>query len=138
MNILWKQADETLVLVQMPEKTDPVYFIQVLQDQGQVHPTWQLCGANVTWSSDTRWKQETYRWDGKNVIVDHTAAIEETKNRLIQERAPLLVNIEQQIQQNLAAGIDSTSLFADKQRLLDLTNIDPNLTLDQLYTLKAL
>jgi hypothetical protein len=133
MNILWKQQNNTLALTTIFDDSDPTEHAQLLISRGDISPDWMLLATNVKWATDTRWRHETYRWDGSNIVVDYQAAVEETKERLRKERAPLLTNLDIQFQRNLETGADNTLVIAEKNRLRDITNLSPSLTLDELY-----
>ena len=61
-----------------------------------------------------------------------------TKNRLRQERAPLLQAQDVAFQRALEANADTTAIVAEKQRLRDITTLaDQATTLEQLKELKA-
>jgi hypothetical protein len=61
-----------------------------------------------------------------------------TKDRLRQERAPLLQAQDVAFQRALEAGADTTAIVAEKQRLRDLPTLaDSATTLDELKGLKA-
>ena len=61
-----------------------------------------------------------------------------TKDRLRQERAPLLQAQDVAFQRALEAGADTTAIVAEKQRLRDLPTLaDQATTLDQLRSLTA-
>ena len=61
-----------------------------------------------------------------------------TKDRLRQERAPLLQAQDVAFQRALEANSDTTAIVAEKQRLRDITALaDQATTLEQLKELKA-
>jgi hypothetical protein len=61
-----------------------------------------------------------------------------TKDRLRQERAPLLQAQDVAFQRALEANADTTAIVAEKQRLRDITTlVDQATTLEQLKELKA-
>jgi hypothetical protein len=135
MNILWKQPNDVLALTSIFDGTDPVSYAQLLQDRGDIPFDWILLDTNVEWSSDTRWKHETYRWNGSEIIVDQDEAIIETQNKLREIRKPLLEKLDLDFMMALEQNQDTSTIVAEKQRLRDLTNIDSSLTLDELYNL---
>jgi hypothetical protein len=70
------------------------------------------------------------------INLDKAKAI--TKDRLRQERAPLLQAQDVAFQRALESGADTTAIVAEKQRLRDITQLaDQATTLDELATLKA-
>ena len=61
-----------------------------------------------------------------------------TKDRLRQERAPLLQAQDVAFQRALEANADTTEIVVEKQRLRDITQLaDQATTLEQLKELKA-
>lgn len=73
-----------------------------------------------------------------SVSVDLNAAKEITKERLRSERIPLLQAQDVSFQRALEAGLDTTAIVAEKQRLRDLPTLaDSCTTLDELRALKA-
>jgi hypothetical protein len=68
------------------------------------------------------------------INLDKAKAI--TKDRLRQERAPLLQAQDVAFQRALESGADTTAIVSEKQRLRDITNITAT-TLDELRALKA-
>lgn len=135
MNILWKQPNDVLALTSIFDGSDPVEYAQLLQDRGDIPFDWILLDTNVEWSSDTRWKHETYKWNGSEIIVDKDEAIIETQNKLRELRKPLLEKLDLDFMMALEQNQDTSLIVAEKQRLRDLTNIDSSLTLDELYNL---
>jgi len=70
------------------------------------------------------------------INLDKAKAI--TKDRLRQERAPLLTVQDVAFQRALEANADTTAIVAEKQRLRDITQlVDQATTLEQLEELKA-
>jgi len=70
------------------------------------------------------------------INLDKAKAI--TKDRLRQERAPLLAAQDVAFQRALEANADTTAIVAEKQRLRDITQLaDQATTLEQLKELKA-
>ena len=135
MNILWKQPNDVLALTSIFDGTDPVEYAQLLQNRGDIPADWQLLGTNVEWSSDERWKHETYRFVSDSVVVDYDQAVEETKERLRQERAPLLAQLDIDYIKALETSSDTSAIISEKQRLRDITIFAPNLSLDDLVAL---
>ena len=72
------------------------------------------------------------------VTVNHTKAQGITKDRLRQERAPLLTALDVQYQRAQEDGRDTTIIISEKQRLRDVTKLaDTATTLDELKALSA-
>ena len=70
------------------------------------------------------------------INLDKAKAI--TKDRLREERAPLLQAQDVAFQRALEAGQDTTAIVAEKQRLRDITNLaDQATTLDELKAIKV-
>jgi hypothetical protein len=70
------------------------------------------------------------------INLDKAKAI--TKDRLRQERAPLLQAQDVAFQRALETNADTTAIVAEKQRLRDITALaDAATTLDELKALKA-
>jgi cysteine sulfinate desulfinase/cysteine desulfurase-like protein len=57
------------------------------------------------------------------ITIDFTKATEITKERLRQERKPLLEAQDVLFQRALESGTDTKSIVAEKQRLRDITKI---------------
>lgn len=72
------------------------------------------------------------------ITIDFTKAQELTRNRLRQERAPLLTALDVQYQRATEDGRDTTIIISEKQRLRDVTKLaDQAKTLDELKALSA-
>lgn len=72
------------------------------------------------------------------IVINLNKAKEITKDRLRQERAPLLVAQDIAFQRALEDGKDTTEIVAEKQRLRDITKLaDQASSLDELKALKA-
>ena len=70
------------------------------------------------------------------INLDKAKAI--TKDRLREERAPLLQAQDVAFQRALEAGQDTTAIVAEKQRLRDITQLaDQATTLDELKAIKV-
>lgn len=70
------------------------------------------------------------------INIDKAKAI--TKDRLRQERAPLLVAQDVLYMRATEQGADTTAIVAEKQRLRDITKLaDEATTLDELKALKV-
>ena len=70
------------------------------------------------------------------ITINFDKAVEITKDRLRQERAPLLQAQDVAFQRALEANADTSAIVAEKQRLRDITNLaDQATTLDELKTL---
>ena len=67
------------------------------------------------------------------ITINFDKAKEITKTRLRQERVTLLQAQDVEFQRALEAGIDTSAIVAEKQRLRDITNVvDTLTTLDDL------
>jgi hypothetical protein len=72
------------------------------------------------------------------ITINLEKAKEITKNRLREERKPLLEAQDVAFQRALEAGQDTASIVAEKQRLRDVTTlVDTVTTLDELKELGA-
>jgi hypothetical protein len=70
------------------------------------------------------------------IIIDFTKAQVITKDRLRQERTPLMLAQDVAFQRALESGTDTTAIVAEKQRLRDVTKLaDTATTLDELKAL---
>lgn len=70
------------------------------------------------------------------ITVNFDKAVEITKERLRQERAPLLQAQDIAFQRALESGADTSAIVAEKQRLRDITKLaDEATTLDELKAL---
>jgi hypothetical protein len=73
-----------------------------------------------------------------DLTVDMPKAQEITKDRLRQERAPLLTALDVQYQRAQEDGRDTAIIISEKQRLRDVTKLaDTATTLDELKALSA-
>ena len=72
------------------------------------------------------------------ITINFDKAKELTKERLRQERKPLLEQQDVLFQRSLENNADTSSIVAEKQRLRDITNlVDDATTLEQLKQLKV-
>jgi hypothetical protein len=72
------------------------------------------------------------------ITVNITKAKDITKDRLREERAPLLAAQDVAFQRALESGADTSAIVAEKQRLRDITQLaDQATTLDELKALGA-
>ena len=70
------------------------------------------------------------------ITIDFTKAQVITKDRLRQERTPLMLAQDVAFQRALESGTDTTAIVAEKQRLRDVTKLaDTATTLDELKAL---
>jgi hypothetical protein len=72
------------------------------------------------------------------IIVDINKAKDITKNRLRQEREPLLLAQDVAFQRALESNADTSAIVAEKQRLRDITKLVDNVnTVEELKALEA-
>jgi hypothetical protein len=72
------------------------------------------------------------------IIVDIDKAKDITKNRLRQEREPLLLAQDVAFQRALESGADTSAIIAEKQRLRDITTlVDTANTVEELKALEV-
>jgi hypothetical protein len=72
------------------------------------------------------------------IIVDINKAKDITKDRLRQEREPLLLAQDIAFQRALESNADTSDIVAEKQRLRDITKLVDNAsTLEELKALEA-
>jgi hypothetical protein len=72
------------------------------------------------------------------ILINLNKAKDITKDRLREERKPLLEAQDVAFQRALEEGVDTAAIVAEKQRLRDITNLaDQAETLDELKALKA-
>jgi hypothetical protein len=72
------------------------------------------------------------------IIVDINKAKDITKDRLRQEREPLLLAQDIAFQRALETNTDTSAIVAEKQRLRDITTlVDTANTVDELKALEA-
>jgi hypothetical protein len=72
------------------------------------------------------------------ITINMNKAKNITKDRLRQERAPLLQVQDVAFQRALEEGADTSAIVAEKQRLRDITKLaDQATTLDELKSIKA-
>lgn len=72
------------------------------------------------------------------ITINLNKAKDITKDRLREERAPLLQAQDIAFQRALEEGADTAAIVAEKQRLRDITTLaDEATTLDELKALKA-
>jgi hypothetical protein len=72
------------------------------------------------------------------IIVDIDKAKDITKDRLRQERGPLLLAQDIAFQRALETGADTSAIVAEKQRLRDITTlVDTANTVEELKALEA-
>ena len=72
------------------------------------------------------------------IIVDINKAKDITKDRLRQEREPLLLAQDVAFQRALETGADTSAIVAEKQRLRDITKLVDNVnTVEELKSLEV-
>jgi hypothetical protein len=72
------------------------------------------------------------------ILINLNKAKDITKDRLREERKPLLEAQDVAFQRALEEGVDTAAIVAEKQRLRDITQLaDQAETLDELKALKA-
>jgi hypothetical protein len=72
------------------------------------------------------------------IIIDINKAKDITKNRLRQEREPLLLAQDVAFQRALEINADTSAIVAEKQRLRDITTlVDTVNTLEELKALES-
>ena len=72
------------------------------------------------------------------IVINFSKAKEITKDRLREERAPLLQAQDIAFQRALEQQLDTTEIVAEKQRLRDITQLaDQANTLEELKAIKA-
>jgi hypothetical protein len=72
------------------------------------------------------------------IIIDINKAKDITKDRLRQEREPLLLAQDIAFQRALETGADTSAIVAEKQRLRDITKLaDEATTVEELKALEA-
>jgi len=72
------------------------------------------------------------------IIVDINKAKDITKDRLRQEREPLLLAQDVAFQRALETGADTSAIVAEKQRLRDITKlVDTANTVEELKALEV-
>jgi uncharacterized protein YdaT len=72
------------------------------------------------------------------IIIDIDKAKDITKNRLRQEREPLLLAQDVAFQRALESNADTSAIVAEKQRLRDITTlVDTANTVEELKALEA-
>ena len=73
-----------------------------------------------------------------SIIINMNKAKAITKDRLREERAPLLQAQDVAFQRALESGADTSAIVAEKQRLRDITTLaDQATTLDELKAITA-
>jgi hypothetical protein len=73
------------------------------------------------------------------IVINFDKAKQITKERLRQERKPLLEQQDVLFQRSLENNADTSAIVAEKQRLRDITNlVDNATTLEQLKQLKVI
>jgi len=71
------------------------------------------------------------------IIIDINKAKDITKDRLRQEREPLLLAQDIAFQRALESNADTSAIVAEKQRLRDITNLVDNVnTVEELKALE--
>ena len=81
---------------------------------------------------------DAWELNGETININFNKAKEITKDRLRQERKPLLEAQDILFQRALETGADTTGIVAEKQRLRDITTlVDTANTVDELKALEA-
>lgn len=86
MQLIWKQPDNTLAVTILSDEVlvdgfDVSDYAGHLVTIGVVPVSWQLIGVDIPWP-ESSWKQETYKWDGTQIIVDIAKAQTEVAERI--------------------------------------------------------
>ena len=72
------------------------------------------------------------------IVINLTKAKNITKDRLRQERAPLLQAQDVAFQRALEEGVDTSAIVSEKQRLRDITQLaDQATTVEELKDIKV-
>ena len=72
------------------------------------------------------------------IIIDINKAKDITKDRLRQEREPLLLAQDIAFQRAMETGVDTSMIVAEKQRLRDITKLaDTATTIEELKALEV-
>ena len=81
---------------------------------------------------------DAWELNGETININFNKAKEITKDRLRQERKPLLEAQDILFQRALESGADTTAIVAEKQRLRDITTlVDTANTIEELKALEA-
>lgn len=140
MNILWQQPNGTLAMTSIFDGSDPAEHAALLQGRGDVPADWRAVAVGVADECFPQdWPhQEDWRFVSGRIAVDLASAQDRTKDRLRQERAPLLAALDVAFQRNTETGASNAAVIAEKNRLRDITSqADRCTTLAELAALSA-
>jgi hypothetical protein len=132
--IIYKQDNGTVAIIRPTEEALTTMTIaQIAAKDVAAGVSFQIVDAATIPTDRTfrnAWKED--------LTVDMPKAVNITKDRLRQERAPLLTALDVQYQRAQEDGRDTTIIISEKQRLRDVTKLaDKAATLDELKALKV-
>ena len=105
-NIIWKQSNNTLAVTSIFDGSDPQSYAEVLKARGDIPADWVTVAFD--WDQFPTEAQESWRWDGTQIVVD-AQALQQFKFRIsisaYQIRAALnQLNLRDDVEQAVAAG----------------------------------
>jgi len=124
-NIIWVQPDQTIAVTSIFDDVDSQEYAAQLKGQGDIPADFEAVGFDI-YIPDTGWSHESHRWDGENVVVDFSAAQDETRSRLRAERESLFEANDLALRDAMLAN-DSEALCketAERDRLRELLRIE--------------
>jgi hypothetical protein len=132
--IIYKQDNGTVAIIRPTEEALTTMTIaQIAAKDVAAGVSFQIVDA-ATIPTDRTFRNA---WI-EDLTVDMPKAVNITKDRLRQERAPLLTALDVQYQRAQEDGRDTTIIISEKQRLRDVTKLaDKAATLDELKALKV-
>lgn len=137
MIIVWQKPDSNLAVTTIIDGSNPKEHAKDLQDRGDIPSDWVAVGfgPDIQFPAEA---QETWVWDGKQIVTDLEKFREHTKDRLRLERAPLMADLDIRFQRALEDAADTTAIVTEKRRLRDITKFaDAATSIGELKALKA-
>jgi len=136
-NIIWRNSIDQLAITYLTDECK-----QSSRDHSSTiaesHVGWTAVGFDEKAPVPTWPFQKDWRYITGMFSVDFAAAQESTANRLRAEREPLLAKLDTLELIARRRGEDLADIFAEKQRLCDITiEVSACTTLDQLASLKV-
>lgn len=133
----WKTNIDTLAITSIFDDSNPEDYAAELLSVGSIPADWQAVAFNIQEFPQNWDRQEDWIFTDK-IEVDFERAKETTRNRLREERAPLLLALDVEFQRNLETGKDNTSVISEKERLRDITTLPEScFTLEELKSLSC-
>lgn len=93
-----------------------------LVERGNIPADYELVAVNIGLPATREWRAAwTWTTPAPEIDISPALAVEVTKDRLRQERAPLLASLDVQFMRAIESGQPTDTIAAEKNRLRDIT-----------------